>query len=233
MREAIAVDKNDGKAYATLGLNLIRGGDDDARRGRAEDARGRRTSSTSASTTRSNLYEKDIPTDYVTVEGAALQHPLREGREGHPRALRAAHARRGLGLDGEALRLHPEDAGLHRALRRHRSSFSIRTSGLPNVGIQGVCFGKTLAAMSPQRRRPSTGATCCGTSSATCSPSRCRRTTSRAGSPRGSASTRPSSAGPSGSARRTRRSSPPSRPAASRPSTASTAPSPTSTTWRT
>jgi tetratricopeptide (TPR) repeat protein len=28
-------------------------------------------------------------------------------------------------------------------------SFSIRTSGLPNVGIQGVCFGKTLAAMSP------------------------------------------------------------------------------------
>jgi Flp pilus assembly protein TadD len=27
--------------------------------------------------------------------------------------------------------------------------FSIRTSGLPNVGIQGVCFGQTLAAMSP------------------------------------------------------------------------------------
>ncbi|MEZ4300927.1 MAG: hypothetical protein R3B70_38690 [Polyangiaceae bacterium] len=27
--------------------------------------------------------------------------------------------------------------------------FSVRTSGLPNVGIQGVCFGQTLAAMSP------------------------------------------------------------------------------------
>jgi Flp pilus assembly protein TadD len=27
--------------------------------------------------------------------------------------------------------------------------FSIRTSGLPNVGIQGVCFGQTLAALSP------------------------------------------------------------------------------------
>src|SRR5262249_41839501 len=29
-------------------------------------------------------------------------------------------------------------------------SFGIRTSGLPNVGIQGVCFGRTLAAMSPR-----------------------------------------------------------------------------------
>jgi Flp pilus assembly protein TadD len=28
--------------------------------------------------------------------------------------------------------------------------FSVRTSGLPNVGIQGVCFGKTLAMLSPR-----------------------------------------------------------------------------------
>jgi tetratricopeptide (TPR) repeat protein len=28
-------------------------------------------------------------------------------------------------------------------------NFSVRTSGLPNVGIQGVCFGQTLAALSP------------------------------------------------------------------------------------
>lgn len=28
--------------------------------------------------------------------------------------------------------------------------FSVRTSGLPNVGIQGVCFGKTLALLSPR-----------------------------------------------------------------------------------
>ena len=31
-----------------------------------------------------------------------------------------------------------------------KQNFSVRTSGLPNIGIQGVCFGKTLAAMSPR-----------------------------------------------------------------------------------
>ena len=30
-----------------------------------------------------------------------------------------------------------------------REHFSVRTSGLPNIGIQGVCFGHVVAAMSP------------------------------------------------------------------------------------
>src|SRR6185295_19293875 len=31
-----------------------------------------------------------------------------------------------------------------------REQFSVRTSGLPNIGIQGVCFGRVVAAMSPK-----------------------------------------------------------------------------------
>ncbi|HUR57899.1 MAG TPA: hypothetical protein VM029_09330, partial [Opitutaceae bacterium] len=31
-----------------------------------------------------------------------------------------------------------------------KQNFSVRTNGLPNVGVQGVCFGKTIAAMSPR-----------------------------------------------------------------------------------
>ena len=34
-------------------------------------------------------------------------------------------------------------------LYAERENFGIRTSGLPQIAIQGVCFGKTLAAMSP------------------------------------------------------------------------------------
>ncbi len=34
-------------------------------------------------------------------------------------------------------------------LYSERESFAIRTSGLPQTAIQGVCFGKTLASMSP------------------------------------------------------------------------------------
>jgi tetratricopeptide (TPR) repeat protein len=32
---------------------------------------------------------------------------------------------------------------------REREHFSVRTSGLPNIGIEGVCFGHVVAAMSP------------------------------------------------------------------------------------
>ena len=49
---------------------------------------------------------------------SALQDPLRQGGEGGARALRPAHARRGLAFHGPALRLHPQAAGGHRALRR-------------------------------------------------------------------------------------------------------------------
>src|SRR5438552_16680493 len=31
-----------------------------------------------------------------------------------------------------------------------REQFSIRTSGLPNIGIEGVCFGRVVASMSPK-----------------------------------------------------------------------------------
>jgi cellulose synthase operon protein C len=31
-----------------------------------------------------------------------------------------------------------------------REQFSVRTSGLPNIGIQGVCFGRVVAAISPK-----------------------------------------------------------------------------------
>ena len=32
----------------------------------------------------------------------------------------------------------------------NREHFSVRTSGLPNIGIEGVCFGHVVAAMSPK-----------------------------------------------------------------------------------
>ena len=35
-------------------------------------------------------------------------------------------------------------------LYSNREQFSVRTSGLPNIGIEGVCFGRVVAAMSPK-----------------------------------------------------------------------------------
>ena len=39
---------------------------------------------------------------------------------------------------------------VHVEIYASREHFSVRTSGLPNIGIQGVCFGHVVAAMSPE-----------------------------------------------------------------------------------
>ena len=57
-----------------------------------------------------------------------------------------------MGSDEGALRLRAYDAGTRSRLYATRERFSVRTSGLPNVGIEGVCFGRVVAAMTPEER---------------------------------------------------------------------------------
>ncbi len=147
MTEATTVDKNDSKAYATLGLNLIRSGDDDGgltalRKAWDKDKFNVRVYNTL------NLFEKDIPTEYVTVKGPVFN--IRYHKE--EKAILERYVPRML---DEAWASMVQRYGFTPVtpvsieLYADTQSFSIRTSGLPNVGIQGVCFGKTLAAMSP------------------------------------------------------------------------------------
>jgi hypothetical protein len=44
-------------------------------------------------------------------------------------------------------------------LYAERENFGIRTGGLPQIAIQGVCFGRTLASMSPERESFNLGMT--------------------------------------------------------------------------
>lgn len=148
MKDAVQVDPRDGKAWAVLGLNLIRLGQDDEgvealRKAWRFDKFNVRAYNTL------NLYEQDIPQFYATVtlnhfryrfdksERAVLERyvpPLLE------RAYESMTKRYGF---SPSLPIGIELYG-------SREHFSVRTSGLPNVGIQGVCFGNTLAATSPK-----------------------------------------------------------------------------------
>ncbi|MFT3765731.1 MAG: tetratricopeptide repeat protein [Minicystis sp.] len=147
MGEATRIDGNDAKAHAVLGLNLIRGGEDDKgvealRKAWQKDRFNVRVFNTL------NLFEKEIANDYVTVKTPVFN--IRYHKEEKeileryvPRMLDEAWnsmvSRYGFTPQTPvAIELYADT-----------QSFSIRTSGLPNVGIQGVCFGKTLAAMSP------------------------------------------------------------------------------------
>ncbi len=148
MKEAVQLDPEDGKAYAELGLTLLRNGDETAgldalRTAWAKDHFNVRVFNTL------NLYEQTIPRDYETgKEGVfAIRYPKAERKvlERYvPKLLTEAWASMKARYD--FLPTTPVQVELYSS----REQFSVRTSGLPNIGIQGVCFGQVVAAMSPK-----------------------------------------------------------------------------------
>ncbi len=147
MEEAITIDAQDMKAYSTLGLNRIRLGDDkgglDAlQKSWKKDAFNVRALNTL------RLFEKTIPRDYVTTDGARFRIRYHKSEKQVleryvPRMLDQA-------WDSMVKRYgFTPKTPVSIELYADSEDFSIRTSGLPNVGIQGVCFGQSLAALSP------------------------------------------------------------------------------------
>ncbi|HWA77543.1 MAG TPA: hypothetical protein VG937_34640 [Polyangiaceae bacterium] len=157
MREALAIDADDASALAQLGLNLIRAGKENEavtalNRAFSLDPYNVRVYNTLG------LYDTLIPKSYVSV-----RHPRfviryhkddRELLERYvPQLLDKAFdsMREGYGFTPEL----PIGVELY----AERESFAVRTSGLPQTAIQGVCFGRTLSAMSPQRESFNLGMT--------------------------------------------------------------------------
>lgn len=147
MREAVAIDDRDAKAYATLGLNLIRSGDEPGGLEQLNKAWRRDKFNVRVFNTL-NLYEKTIAKEYVTVDGTTFRIRYHKDEQAileryAPRMLEQAWASmvKRYGFKPKT------PVGIE--LYAHPEHFSVRTSGLPAIGIQGVCFGKTLAALSP------------------------------------------------------------------------------------
>ncbi|HXK19193.1 MAG TPA: tetratricopeptide repeat protein, partial [Polyangiaceae bacterium] len=147
MKEAVALDTKDAKAEAELGFNLIRAGSDVD--GVAALDRSFRLDKFNVRVFNTlEMYEQVIAKDYVTVS--------------HPRfAIRYKSSEKDLleryvpDLLGRAFDTMQKSYGFTPQtpvgveLYAERENFGIRTGGLPQIAIQGVCFGKTLAAMSP------------------------------------------------------------------------------------
>ncbi len=147
MNEAVAVDGQDAKAYATLGLNLIRGGDDEPGVAALQKAWQKDKFNVRVYNTL-NLFEKDLATEYVSIPGQTFKIRYQKDEKAIleryvPRMLEEAW-----GSMVQRYGFTPKTP-VQIELYADQEQFSIRTSGLPNIGIQGVCFGQTLAAMSP------------------------------------------------------------------------------------
>jgi len=157
MREAVAIDNDDGVAYGELGLNLIRVGDDAGgiaalKRAFALDPYNVRVFNTL------DLYEKTIAKEYVTVQHPPFRIRYRKDERAIldryvPALLDEAWAKmiQAYGFTPQT----PIDVELY----GERQNFGIRTGGLPETAIQGVCFGRTLAAMSPKNESFNLGMT--------------------------------------------------------------------------
>jgi len=157
MREAVSIDDDDAEAHAALGLNLIRAGQESAgvqslRRAIAKDPFNVRVFNTL------NLYEQVIPNDYVTRQRGrfSIRYPKAEADildRYVPALLERAYAK-----FVKAYAFTPkEPIGIE--LYAAAEHFAVRTSGLPQTAILGVCFGKTLASMTPQAQSLNLGMT--------------------------------------------------------------------------
>jgi len=148
MKEAVQLDPGDVKAWAELGMNLIRTGDEQGgltalRRAWDKDHFNVRVFNTL------NLYEKEVAVSYETVEGTPFR--IRYHKEERPILSRYVPAMltEAWNAMGKRYGFTPQ-APIFIELYSTKQNFSVRTNGLPNVGVQGVCFGKTIAAMSPR-----------------------------------------------------------------------------------
>lgn len=148
MQDAVQVNPRDGKAWSVLGLNLIRLGEEEPgvealRKSWRFDKFNVRVYNTL------NLFEKDIPNHYETVLSGSFRFRFDKQERSIleryvPPMLEEAFA--------SMVRRykHKPELPVGIELYSNPQHFSIRTSGLPAIGIQGVCFGRTLASVSPK-----------------------------------------------------------------------------------
>ncbi|MFO0676935.1 MAG: tetratricopeptide repeat protein [Polyangiaceae bacterium] len=148
MREATKVDPDDEKAWAELGLTLLRSGDETQglealRKAWAKDHFNVRVFNTL------NLYEQTIATQYESKSDGPFT--IRYPKDEKPVLERYVPALLGDAWASMKARYdYVPKSPVAVELYGSRQYFSVRTSGLPNIGIQGVCFGRVLAAMSPK-----------------------------------------------------------------------------------
>jgi tetratricopeptide (TPR) repeat protein len=148
MKDAVKLDPTDSKAWAELGLMQTRAGDEVAGVQSLQEAWRGDHFNVRVYNTLELLYGQWIPQQYTEEPSGIfnIRYPNDE------KAILERYVPRMLGQAWGAMKVHymfapTTPVGIE--LYREREHFSVRTSGLPNIGIQGVCFGRVVAAMSP------------------------------------------------------------------------------------
>ena len=146
-QKALRIDPDDALAHAALGINLLRMGRE--RQGRRALQRAwKRDRFNVRVFNLLNLYDDVIDVDYVQFDA----HPFRFRMHRSERQLLQRYLvptlRQAYRQMAARYGFKPEGP-VHVELYAHPEHFSLRTTGLPRAGVQGVCFGKVVTVLSP------------------------------------------------------------------------------------
>ena len=148
LRRGLKIDPQDAAARASLGLGLLRMGDERAGLAELRKAWKRDRYNVQVYNTL-NLYDSAIRTNYTEFASG----PFRVRLHKTERAVLAPYLTPLLNRAHSQMRERWGFAPvgpLRVELYADRAQFSVRTTGLPNLGVQGVSFGKVITGLSPR-----------------------------------------------------------------------------------
>jgi tetratricopeptide (TPR) repeat protein len=151
-RKALAIDPNDPRTQAALGMHLMRTGDEAAARTALETAFRRDPFDVVTYNSLSMLDTLDRFQTITTDDGLIIKlHPEEVGLMREPVE---ALARQALADLGKRYNVTPKGPVLIEMFPKH-DDFAVRTLGLPGmVGALGACFGRVVTLDSPRARPP-------------------------------------------------------------------------------
>lgn len=148
LRRGLKIDPQDAAARASLGLGLLRMGDE--REGLAELRKAWKKDRYNVQVYNTlNLYDSAIRANYTEFASG----PFRVRLHKTERAVLAPYLTPLLNRAHTQMRERWGFAPvgpLRVELYADRAQFSVRTTGLPNLGVQGVSFGKVITGLSPR-----------------------------------------------------------------------------------
>lgn len=146
--EALRLDPSDARAMSTRGMNLLRIGREDEGITQLRAAFRRDRFNVRVYNTL-NLWDDVITPHYEWVEGRTLRYRFHRDERPVLAPIVVPH------LDGAFADMRRRygftpRTPVHIEMFASAQHFSVRTEGLPNLGVQGVCFGQVLTALSPR-----------------------------------------------------------------------------------
>jgi tetratricopeptide (TPR) repeat protein len=147
-RRALSIDPEDALARATLGLNLLRMGDEQAGLVELHRAWERDHFNVQVYNTL-NLYDEAIRPDYVEFSAKPFRIRVHKQERAILEPYLVPMLQRAYADMRTRYAFTPEGP-LRVELYADKAHFSVRTTGLPNAGVQGVCFGKVVTGLSPR-----------------------------------------------------------------------------------